>query len=113
MKLPNGQNAVVDLRKLTEYALNPDHPVGGHKARVFASVLGWTMRHARMVQSTMLEATRSEEAIDRGEDVHGHRYEIDFTVDGLEGPVTIVSAWIVRHGEDDPRLISCRVKRRR
>lgn len=27
--------AVIDPRKLTNYALNPDHPVGGNKTRVF------------------------------------------------------------------------------
>ena len=32
----------IDPRKLTEYALNPDNPVGRHKARVFEQALGFT-----------------------------------------------------------------------
>jgi len=31
----------IDPRKFTEYALNPSHPRGGHKARVFRSALGY------------------------------------------------------------------------
>jgi hypothetical protein len=37
MKLPNGDRAIVDLEKLRAYCLNPQHPRGRHKARVFAS----------------------------------------------------------------------------
>ena len=37
--LPNLEKATIDPRKLTEYALNPEHPVGGNKAKVFESTL--------------------------------------------------------------------------
>jgi hypothetical protein len=40
MKLPNGDQAVVDIAKLRDYCLNKDHLRGRHKARVFAAVLG-------------------------------------------------------------------------
>jgi len=39
MILPNSESAIVDIRKLRDYCLNPDHPVGKHKARVFLDVL--------------------------------------------------------------------------
>ena len=35
MKLPNGERAIVDTRKLLEYCLNSEHPRGRNKARVF------------------------------------------------------------------------------
>jgi len=38
--LPNGDRAIVDIAKLTDYCLNPQHEDGKHKARVFASALG-------------------------------------------------------------------------
>jgi hypothetical protein len=37
MKLPNGDHAIVEIRKLLEYCLNSQHPRGRNKARVFAS----------------------------------------------------------------------------
>jgi hypothetical protein len=40
MKLPNAAQALVDLAKLRDYCLNPAHPRGRHKARVFATALG-------------------------------------------------------------------------
>jgi len=41
MKMPDGDAAIVDRQKLTGYCLNPEHPRGKHKARVFA-MLGFT-----------------------------------------------------------------------
>ena len=38
MKLPNGDRAIVDIRKLRAYCLNLHHARGRNKARVFASV---------------------------------------------------------------------------
>jgi hypothetical protein len=38
MKLPNGDLAIVDLRKPQAYCLNSQHPRGRNKARVFASI---------------------------------------------------------------------------
>jgi hypothetical protein len=45
MKMPGGDAATVDRRKLTAYCLNPEHPRGKHKARVFAT-LGFTAENA-------------------------------------------------------------------
>jgi hypothetical protein len=40
MKLPNGDQAEISMQKLIGYCLNPEHPSGKHKARVFESALG-------------------------------------------------------------------------
>ena len=42
MRLPNAARAAIDIEKLRDYALNPEHPRGRHKARVFAAALGLT-----------------------------------------------------------------------
>jgi hypothetical protein len=44
--LIGANRGIIDPRKLTEYALNPAHPVGGNKARVFESALGFTKNNA-------------------------------------------------------------------
>ena len=49
MKLPAGGNAVVDVAKIRDYCLNPAHPRGRHKARVFASTLGLTPTDAEFL----------------------------------------------------------------
>ena len=40
MKLPNGDQAIIDERKLVDYCLSPDHDEGKHKAVLFRELLG-------------------------------------------------------------------------
>jgi hypothetical protein len=42
VKLPNAERAIVNIAKLRDYCLNPEHEHGSHKARVFAAKLGLT-----------------------------------------------------------------------
>lgn len=61
MKMPDGDAAIVDRQKLTGYCLNPEHPRGKHKARVFAT-LGFTAENADTLRAALLmaaAATRS------------------------------------------------------
>jgi hypothetical protein len=46
MLLPHAERAEVDIRKLSDYCLSPDHWEGKHKARLFAAALGITTDHA-------------------------------------------------------------------
>ena len=46
MKVPNADQAEVDIRKLQEYSLNMEHRTGKNKARVFASALDLTIDDA-------------------------------------------------------------------
>ena len=109
MKLPNGERAVVDIAKLRDYCLSLDHPRGRHKARVFAAALGLTADHAEALQDALLEAARTEEASATDLDDYGQRYVVDFTMNGPAGQARVRSSWIVRSGEDFPRLTSCYV----
>ena len=45
-QLPNFKNAKIDSRKITDYALNPNNPVGSNKAIVFKSALGYDRSNA-------------------------------------------------------------------
>ena len=50
----------IDPRKLTEYALNPDNPVGANKAVIFQCVLGYNRDNYQLlleqIQSQAMEA---------------------------------------------------------
>ncbi len=109
MRMPNANRAVVDMAKLTEYCLSPDHPRGKHKARVFAAVLGLTAEHAEELHDTLLAAARTDAATPGDSDEYGQRYVVDFRVTGPAGQGIVRSAWIVRADEDFPRLVSCYV----
>lgn len=112
MKLPWGERAVVDREKLTEYCLNPEHPRGKHKARVFEAALGITAKNVDELRAALLAAAATEEAQRTAGDRFGDRYLIDFEYHGLHGVRIVRSLWILRRGERAPRLTSCYVKAR-
>jgi hypothetical protein len=58
MKLPYPDRAVVDIRRIRDYCLNPEHRRGRHKARVFAAALGITSEHSEELQNALLAAAR-------------------------------------------------------
>ena len=112
MKLPNAEQALVDLVKLRDYCLNAEHPEGKHKARVFAAVPGFTAADAAKLREMILAAVTVNEAVQWKTDEHGARYTMDFTAEGLQSAVMIRTGWIIDAGESVPRLVSCYVKRK-
>ncbi len=109
MKLPNAEHAVVDIDKLRKYCLNPEHRRGCHKARVFKSSLGITSEHAENLRKALLAAAMNSEAMPLEHDEYGRRYVVDFMANGPSGQAMVRSSWIIRRGEDFPRLTSCYV----
>jgi hypothetical protein len=107
MELPNAANAFIDMRKLVEYCLSTFHPVGRHKAEVFQSALGLTTDDAELLKGWLLQAALSDEAVAGPADEYGVRFQIDFEASTAVGQAKLRSAWIVRTGEDFPRLVSC------
>ncbi len=109
MRLPKGENAVIDEVKLTEYCLNPNHPRGRHKARVFAAALGLTADNVATLAYGLRAAAKNGDARRGEKDGFGQRYVIDFELQGPGGSARVRSVWIVRAGEAFPRLTSCYV----
>jgi len=107
MKLPNGDRAVVDIDKLTNYNLNNEHPRGKHKAKVFAAALGLTQENASELQSALLAAANSYEATATDRDEYGQRYVLDFSMSTPAGSAVVRRAWIILTAEDFPRFVTC------
>ena len=106
MRLPNPERAIVDIAKLADYCLSLEHEVGKHKARVFRSALGITKADAKWLQARLLDASHLE-AVHTGSLSFGELYVIDFELKRRERRATARSGWIVRTGEDFPRLTTC------
>ena len=109
MQLPNGEHASVPLEKLRDYCLNPTHRVGGHKARVFGSVLGLTAEDTEVLQERLLAIPRTSDTLPGKRDAYGQRYIIDFTMTTTVGTAVVRSSCIVLATEEIPRLTSCYV----
>ena len=110
MKLPGGDNAIVDDQKLVGYCLDPEHPRGKHKARVFRRALGFTAAEADELRRLLLSAAANSDATHSDSDAFGDRYMVEFEANGPKGSGIIRSFWILRTGETTPRLTSCYVK---
>jgi len=107
MKLPNGGNAIIDSRKLSEYCLNPDHDDGQHKADQFRRLVGVTIENADLLIEALRRAAADGEATPGRRDGYGQRYVIDFGFTGPTATATVRSAWIIRTDELTPRLVTC------
>ena len=107
MLLPAGTKAVVDITKLHDYVLNPLHPRGRHKARVFATALNMHQDDAEALRRQLLSAAAGCDAVPGRRDEHGQRYTVDFEC--INGPhrATVRSGWIVLVDEGIPRLTTC------
>ena len=109
MKLPNADRAIVDIRKLRDYCLNPNSPKGRGKARVFNAALGLRQVDASVLRDALLQAALHEDCVPGERDEYGQRYAVDFDLRTGIGTRQVRSGWIVKPNEDFPRLTMCYV----
>jgi hypothetical protein len=108
------KRVVIDTRKLTEYALDPDNPVGRHKALVFERILGFTKDNYELLLQQIEAQALAAEASLQHSDQHGHRYRVDLEVTGTQGQRAVVrTGWQVVPGHDEARLATLFVRRNR
>ena len=111
MKLPNAERAVVNIEKLRDYSLNPNHPEGKHKARVFLNKLGFEAKDAERLCELILKAVLTTDAAEQQPIAYGRRFVVDFQGENYIKDVAmfavIRTAWIIRKDEDFPRLTTC------
>ncbi|MBQ8527803.1 MAG: hypothetical protein IJ429_04945, partial [Lachnospiraceae bacterium] len=109
--IPNVENATINPKKLTEYALNPNHPVGGNKAKVFESALGYNQSNADDLMRQIYEKLPNSEAVLGQLDEYGQRYTVDIPITGPNGnTVNVRTGWIIKTGSDIPELTTLFVK---
>jgi uncharacterized glyoxalase superfamily metalloenzyme YdcJ len=99
----------IDIRKLRDYCLNSKHPVGKHKARVFASYLGLDRNDADLLKQKIANAIKKAEIQTEGEDKFGRRYSADIELDIKNNTAVVKTIWIIRSGEQIPELVTCYV----
>ena len=105
-RLPNGGRAELDIRKLTDYCLSPDHPRGRHKARVFRDAVRLEKSDAPELRTYFLRAARDERAVRLARDEWGERWQVDVAISRQNRRAMVRTVWIVRNGEV-PRFLTC------
>lgn len=111
--VPRADEAVIPDAKLTAYALNPAHDVGGHKARLFASALGITAENRHLLTDAIRSGLPLVPARSGIVDEHGARFRADIEVTGPKGRATVRTGWIVREPGGVPHLTTAIVWRRK
>lgn len=109
VKLPNADQAIVDIEKLRRYCLDPAHPRGRHKARVFMTALGISSAEADVLKRALARAALAEEVRIGQSDKHGARYTFDLPFRFGAKSAVVRCHWMVRPDEGVPRLVTCYV----
>ena len=107
MRIPNAEQAFIDIRKLRDYTLNTEHRVGKHKALLFTTRLGINADHAEELRAILLQAVKDHDADVHGKDQYGQRYRLDFILKWKDRQAPLCSVWNIRPNEDFPRLVTC------
>jgi filamentous hemagglutinin len=102
--LKNADKAVIDERKIRDYSLNPNHTVGGHKARLIRATIGMTRLHYRDLIDQIKQGILVCEAEPRGDYKGQALFRVDVLVTGPRGTATLRTGWIYEEGNDAPRL---------
>ena len=110
-KLPNLEKAQIDSKKITNYALDPNHPVGGNKAKVFESSLGYNQSNSDSLIAQIKQQLPNSEAVLGVKNEYGQRFTVDMQIKGPNGnTATVRTGWIFDIGSDTPRLTTLFVK---
>lgn len=109
--VPNADQAVINPDKLRRYALDTGSEKGMHKARVFASALGFTKENAGALEDQLLAGLKVTAATERKSTEFGRTYTVDIPVSGPVGGGIVRTGWHIDTGTDIPRLVSAYVVR--
>lgn len=106
MKLPNCEQAVVPLRKLTDYLLDDTHPQNSGKAAFFGLV-GFTIQNPLDLETALCQHSLTNEVVATIGSEFGIRYVVEGWMPCPNGKAyPIRSVWFIPVGEDVPRLVT-------
>lgn len=105
--------AKIPDEKLTEYALNFEHPTGKEKAKAFKEALGYTKESYTDLKTKILDSFDEKELVYKREDKYGKRYEQIMQITGPNGKTANVLTALIKDNDNaEPRLTSIYVDKR-
>lgn len=103
----DSDSLVIPKGKIVKYCLNKAHVKGGPKAVTFEKYLGYTQEKADEFEAFIRNSIKQSEI----KHVHTDKYESISYVTTLNGKrIQMITAWIIGHGENAPRLITAYLK---
>jgi hypothetical protein len=101
---PSFERVEIDERKISQYAMNPQHEDGRHKARVIASATGLTQGDSGQIAAQIRAGAQDARPIAGKRDEQGQRWHTDIPLTGPNGTLMVRTAWIMDPGSDRPRM---------
>ena len=93
------------------YALDPNHPEGRHKSKVFEAALGYNQSNADKLMTQICKNLPESRAALGKKDKYGQRYTVDVLITGANGKTAIVrTGWIIKPDASKPELTTLYVK---
>ena len=106
MNLPGAETAQISPAKVRDYLLSPEHTVGRFKAAFFTR-LGYSRSQWLLLDADLRALARDGSAVEGQASEFGRKYEVSGILKGPSGREAVVTTvWIVRHGENVPRLVT-------
>ena len=106
MLLPNREHATVAIQKLTNYLLDPNHPVGGKKSTFFY-LIGYKQNHVLLLQSQLIEIAHTCEVAQKKTTVHGTNFVLIGLLKTPTGRmIKLRTVWTIDNGEENPRFVT-------
>ena len=107
------ERAYVESAKITDYLLNPDHPIGGDKA-AYLMRFGFRRSSWMALEGALLAHAIEGEVVSERETPYGRHFAVEgrlSTPDGRDPMVRTV--WMVALGDPRPRFVTAVPIRRR
>jgi hypothetical protein len=105
VRLPNGEQAIIDAAKLRDYLLSFEHPIGRFKARFFRR-LGFERDEWQRLAKALREQHLPQDAVLAEITEHGQLFTIRAILRGQSGKAAVVSVWLIRNGEAHARFVT-------
>jgi hypothetical protein len=108
--LPNYAMAVIDERRLVNFALDKAHTIGRVLADNFDNVLGFNKTNWQELAKQIIEKLPEHHAILEREDICSRRFRVDMPIEGVNGKTALVrTIWIFRTDAEHPILDTLKV----
>jgi hypothetical protein len=105
-QLPGAASAALTDHKITQYLLNPAHPIGAGKAKFFGS-FGFSQANWTGFKKALLDHPRRNSVTKQITTRFGEKYEVSCSLTTPDGRnPCIVSVWIIKPPDPNPRFVT-------
>jgi hypothetical protein len=104
----------IPMAKVTSYALNLNHPVGGDKAYMFRKHLGYTQDNYQFLLQQIEEKVLTADAVELQPNQYGRIFQVDLEILGsLPGQKEKVrTGWIIKSSSNVAQLTTLYIRER-